>query len=353
MSSPDLDAFIKALAEEPYDPFPASYSGTADYAAHLPAAYDPPFVETVWESFDGTPLAAVFGFHRNAAPRPAVIILPPWLQRKTTPALIEFARCLHANGYHVAGLDQRGTGLSRRLSDRPFTVGWKEAEDALALAAHLRERPNVSSVGVLGFSFGAAVMTTALGLDTQAQLTCGLGFSMWAAQDAGYRRAITREGWLRYVKRLPDEVLGEAAAFYGATLAELYRYSRHYLFLPRIHVPWLVVAALDDHETSPPHSIALAARAQEQPHTRLWLLHSGGHAFFYDLWWQERLVLSYFKEFLGPSDDRLGTTAQLARKDYPGLYQPPPAREASFSPPLRFTVADADALLPLPEDELP
>ncbi|MBI4506252.1 MAG: alpha/beta hydrolase [Chloroflexi bacterium] len=349
----DLDAFLAAEATQPYDPYPPAYSGTADYTAHLPTAYEPPFVETVWESFDGTPLAAVFGFHHNAAPRPAVIILPPWLQRKTTPALVAMALCLHANGYHVASLDQRGTGISRRLSERPFTMGWKEAEDALALAASLRQRPNVSTVGLLGFSFGAAIATTALGLDAQRQVSCALGFSMWAAQDVGYRRGIARQAWLRYVKRLPDEALGDAASQYGTTLAELYQYARHYCFLPQISVPWLVVSALDDHESPPPHSIALAARAQAQPYTRVWLLHGGGHAFFHDLWWQEGLALRYLRACLGAGDDRLGTTPRLARKAYPDLYQPPPAGASSFAPPLRFTVEEADLLLPLPGDAAP
>lgn len=347
----DLDAFIASVAAEPYDPYPPAYSGTADYAAGLPTSYTPPFVETVWESFDGTPLAAVFGFHHNAAPRPAVIILPPWLQRKTTPALIELALCLHANGYHVASLDQRGTGLSRHVSDRPFTMGWKEAEDALALAAYLRARPNVSTVGLLGLSFGCAAMTTALGLDAERRVSGGLGFAMWAAQELGYQRTVTRQAWLRYVKQSPEEALGAAAAYYGVTLDELYRYTRHFRFLPRIQVPWLVVSTLDDHETPPPHPIALSARAWARPNTRVWLLYSGGHAFLYDLWWQELLILRYFKAVLGPDDARLGTTPRLARKDYPGVYQPPPAAASSFSPPLRFSVADADALMPLPADD--
>lgn len=346
----DLDAFLAAQAAEPYDPYPPSYSGTADYLAGLPTAYEPPFVETVWESFDGTPLAAVFGFHHNAAPRPAVVVLPPWLQRKTTPALIEIAHCLHANGYHVASLDQRGTGISRRLSDRPFTMGWKEAEDALALAAYLQQRPTVSTVGFLGFSFGAAVMTTALGLDAERRVSGGLGFTMWAAQELGYQRTVTRQAWLRYVKRTPEEILAAAATSYGVTLEELYRYARHYRFLPHIQVPWLVITALDDHETPPPHGIALSARAWAQPNTRVWLLHSGGHAFLYDLWWQEQLILLYLKACLGPDDDRLGVTPRLVRKPYPGVYQPPAAAESSFAPPLHLSVAEADLLLPLPAD---
>lgn len=347
----DLDAFLAAELDQPYDPFPPAYSGTDDYHAALPTAYEPPFVETVWESFDGTPLAAVFGYHHNAAPRPAVIVLPPWLQRKTTPALIEIALCLHASGYHVASFDQRGTGLSRRLSDRPFTMGWKEAEDTLALAVYLLERPNVSSVAVLGFSFGCAALTTALGMDTERRVACGLGFTMWAAQELGYQRSVTRQAWLRYVKRAPEEALGDAARYYGVTLADVYRYARHYRYLPRIQVPWLAVSALDDHETPPPHPIALAARAVQQPNTRVWLLHSGGHAFMYDLWWQEGLILRYLKASLGLDDDRLGTTPRLPRKVYAGVYQPPPARDVSLSPPLRFSVADADLLLPLPADE--
>ncbi|MBI3964540.1 MAG: prolyl oligopeptidase family serine peptidase [Chloroflexi bacterium] len=344
MTENPLDDFIAEILELPYDPYRGEVTGTEEYEPRYPEAFPAGFEETVWHADDGTPISVTYGFHDDLTPRPAVLLANPWLMRKTTPYLVELALCLHQNGFHVCGFDFRGTGQSRRLSEAAFTDGWKEAEDTLALVRDLKSRPNVSLVGGVGLSFGGAIMTSVVGMDPAGDLAAGIAFSCWTAQPIGFTDSRIRANWVRYVKDFPDEYLERSAAYYGATKEHLYRQLHHYKALRDAKVPFLLVHALDDVECLPKFPIAYAAIAQEQPNTRSLLLSSGGHAAFYDYWWQEALVLRFFKRFLAPDDERVAVTPRLTRKDYPGAYQPEPTRSSAIVPPLRFNRSDALAL---------
>jgi hypothetical protein len=118
--------------------------------------YPEEFENVVIESFDGTPLAAAVGIHKDGKPRPAIVISHGFMGSKNDHYIIDTALTAFSEwGFNVLGIDLRNFGRSQCLAHGPTTAGWKESEDLLAAAKYLSERPEVTSVGITGFSMGA------------------------------------------------------------------------------------------------------------------------------------------------------------------------------------------------------
>jgi len=85
-------------------------------------------------------------------PRPAIVVVHGWESNKGRT--FAHVRYLHAAGFHCLVFDARGHGDS---PEETLPVNVPEfAEDTAAAARWLADRPDVSAVGVLGHSMGAA-----------------------------------------------------------------------------------------------------------------------------------------------------------------------------------------------------
>ncbi|HEY2916464.1 MAG TPA: alpha/beta fold hydrolase, partial [Candidatus Limnocylindrales bacterium] len=109
------------------------------------------FEDTVIDS-DAGPLAAWWIPARGGEPGPAVLLVHGWesARDRTLPN----AQVLHAAGFHVLTFDVRGHGSNSR-EELPLTAG-EFGLDATAGLRSLLARPDVTTVGILGHSMGAA-----------------------------------------------------------------------------------------------------------------------------------------------------------------------------------------------------
>ncbi len=113
-----------------------------------PAAPAPHSAKTV--SFDGT----LIHYDVYDAPSPAMVLVIPgfWRDRKH-PSMVALARFLTAHGYRVAMMDPRGHGESGG------TYGFNayEHNDVAAVAHDLLRTSTISTITLIGFSYGGAI----------------------------------------------------------------------------------------------------------------------------------------------------------------------------------------------------
>lgn len=101
-------------------------------------------------SFDGTAIH----YDVYDAPSPSMVLVIPgfWRDRKH-PSMINLAHLLHAEGYRTAIMDPRGHGES----EGTFGFNANEHYDVDAVARRLLETSTISSITLLGFSYGGAI----------------------------------------------------------------------------------------------------------------------------------------------------------------------------------------------------
>jgi alpha-beta hydrolase superfamily lysophospholipase len=101
-------------------------------------------------SFDGTAIH----YDVYDAPSPAMVLVIPgfWRDRKH-PSMVALARFLTGQGYRVAMMDPRGHGESGG------TYGFNayEHNDVAAVAHELLRRSTISTITLIGFSYGGAI----------------------------------------------------------------------------------------------------------------------------------------------------------------------------------------------------
>jgi uncharacterized protein len=109
------------------------------------------YEELVVPSSDGVTLPAWF-IPAGADPAPGVVLIHGW--ESARDRTLPHAQVLHAAGFHVLTLDVRGHGVNPPEA-LPMSVG-EYAADARAAVATMRDRPEVTSIALLGHSMGAA-----------------------------------------------------------------------------------------------------------------------------------------------------------------------------------------------------
>ncbi len=136
--------------------FALVYRARAGFPQRHPSTWTPDVVGLAYEDVDvptadGLRLPGWF-MAAGDAPAPGVVLIHGWesARDRTLPN----AQVLHAIGFHVLTLDVRGHGANGP-EILPMSVG-EYAADARAGAAWLRARPEVTKVGILGHSMGAA-----------------------------------------------------------------------------------------------------------------------------------------------------------------------------------------------------
>jgi uncharacterized protein len=145
--------------------FALVYRVRAGYPKRNPPTHDPSFVGLPFEAVD---IPTSDGLHIHGwwipagpDPAPGVVLVPGW--ESARDRTLPHAQVLNAIGLHVLTIDVRGHGANGPET-LPMSVG-EYALDARAAVAELRRRPEVTSVGMVGHSMGAAGSLVAAAID--------------------------------------------------------------------------------------------------------------------------------------------------------------------------------------------
>lgn len=107
-------------------------------------------------SFDG---AVIHYDVYDAACSSAVLVVPGFWRDRRHPSMIRLAQFLNTQGYRAAVIDVRGHGDS----DGTYGFNLHEHQDVAAVARHLlNECRAISTVTVIGFSYGGAIAVSAV-----------------------------------------------------------------------------------------------------------------------------------------------------------------------------------------------
>jgi predicted alpha/beta-fold hydrolase len=298
--------------------------------------YPEEFEHVVLESFDGTPLTAAVGIHKDGKPRPAIVMSHGFMGSKNDHYIIDSALTAFAEwGFNVLAIDLRNFGRSQSLSHGPTTAGWREAEDLLAAAKYMSERPEVTSVGITGFSMGAGSTILAACRATEFPYLTGGAIAWNGYADAhrmvsyistrppvthpffpvylGFRvmHKIRREDMKDYIddpellQYLDGGFEGAdfttyidkiAAPHYGVTSDEFYANASPRNFLADVDVPLLIVHAEDDPICPPSEMDDLREAAGDNPNVDIWMLPAGNHCMFryVDKDWYDKVMRDFF-----------------------------------------------------------
>jgi dienelactone hydrolase len=307
-----------------------SIPGSPD-APEWPAA----FREVVTKSGDGAPLIGRVALQPGV--HPGVVVVHGF-NTHGIASVVRWAAMLAANGYNVTAFDQRdfsfeyaaGYGYPNWLQ----TFGWKESEDVAAAGRYLASQPGVSAVGVLGFSEGAQNTILALALDARTKrpvFDAGLTFSAPADQDTQIYSTAVPAGCETPACTYPAtdalvelvvppysnadvcSVIGKAAAYYGTDGFTILSRETAFHAQTRVRVPLLSFYSADDSLVAAFQASMLAAYEAGKPLQRTVLLARGEHAYFFDRWWQQRAILSYFRDQLpgAARDPWIGSAATV------------------------------------------
>jgi alpha-beta hydrolase superfamily lysophospholipase len=101
-------------------------------------------------SFDGT---RIYYDVYDASSPPTVLVVPGFWRDRRHPSMVRLAHFLHGQGLRVAMVDARGHG------DSEGTYGFNahEHHDVAAVANDLLRIPTISSLTLMGFSYGGAI----------------------------------------------------------------------------------------------------------------------------------------------------------------------------------------------------
>ena len=136
--------------------FALVYRVRAGYPHRHPPVWTPDAVGLAYEDVEIPSSGGLRlpGWYMPAGPaaRPGVVLVHGW--ESASDRTIPHAQVLHAVGFHVLTFDVRGNGANGP-EDLPMSVG-EYAADARAAVAELRRHPEVTTIGLLGHSMGAA-----------------------------------------------------------------------------------------------------------------------------------------------------------------------------------------------------
>jgi alpha-beta hydrolase superfamily lysophospholipase len=240
-------------------------SCTAEHSVHCesPAEVQLPFEDVTLQTSDGAPL-------------PAWLIAAPGSQKglvlvhghgSTRAEGLRFAPSLHAAGFNLVLVDLR------RNHGRYASMGFHERKDVAAAVTFLLGPRRLSSVGLFGFSMGAA--TSVLAMAEDPRIKAGLFSSAYA----NLRDELAESAWRRYrLPYFPMVGLTLAALDWRADMrvAEVVPEEAIARIAPR---PVLLWHCETDLTTDPSHSRRLFSHAGEPKelwippcprHERLW-----------------------------------------------------------------------------------
>lgn len=346
-----FDAVVRSITALPYQPayvpvgldsaFPSPTPNVApaqDYTSgSIPGspdapAFPPPFKQVLLHSADGAPFFAQVAL--QPGPRPGVVVVHGF-NTHGYESVVRWAAMLAANGYDVIAADQRdysfeysaGLGYPNWLQ----TFGWKEAQDVVAAGAWLRAQPGVTGLGVVGFSEGA--QNTVLAMAQSSIFDAGLTFSGPADQNTQIYSGVVPPGCQGSSCSYPVTdalvalvvppntysdpctVLADAADRYGTTRFDILAHETAMHAQTKIKVPLLNFYAADDPLVPAFEARMMAGYETGASLQRTLEIEHGGHAYYFDRWWQQQAILRYFAALLPhhPANPPVTATATVNR----------------------------------------
>jgi hypothetical protein len=309
-----------------------SVPGSPDAPA-WPAAFEP----VLFSSGDGAPLTGMLALQPGSH---AGVVVVHGFNTHGNLSVIRWAAMLYKNGYNVLAADQRdfsnefqaGYGYPRF----PQTFGWKEAEDVVAAGRYLKAQPGVTTVGAVGFSEGAQNTVLALAQSGASVFAAGLTFSGPADQDTqiystasppgcetpGCTYPVTDALILLVVPPYnyddPCAVLSYAGSYYGIDPFSILAQETAFHAQTRVTVPLLNFYAADDPLVQPFQAVMMAGYEGGAPTQQTLELERGAHAYYYDRWWQQQVILLYLKAMLSGAAADSGITVAGTVNQTPG-----------------------------------
>ena len=275
------------------------------------------------EGADGVPIAASVAVHDE--PRPGLVVVHGLFSTRQFDYVRKIAvRAYYEWGFNVAAIDLRSFGVTELLSDAPSTAGWKEGEDIVAAARHLKAAGS-TSVGAVGISLGASSVLNASyadgaleALDGGVLAICGPADTRSAAERLDRpvplnhpffpirqffeTMLVSKVRNLRWPAEVADftTLIEEVVApYYGIDADEVYERSSAKNRIAETPVPLLVLHGEDDEIIPVKHAHTLEEAAADNPNVRVWIVPGGAHAAFdvIDSDWTYAVYRRFFEEF--------------------------------------------------------
>lgn len=290
-------ALKERFARVPFNPFRGSGQGVRqDYPAQFESVQFP--------SEDGTPVAGKLALHRDGRPHPAIVMGHGIWFFKEVDALVDSAEFYFANGWSVLVFDFQGHGESAKLSDAPYTMGWKEADNMLGAAKFLKAREGVSSVAIFGHSLaGAATLLAAE--RAQGIADCLVVGSAPARQEPHFIMSHI-DKWLRIAKTDPISYFEQAGAYYGKSGEEIRKLDETEDAVRTLTLPTLFVQTAEDDFIPASDASLLEAAARENENVLVVTEARGGHGlemYLNDRYWLKAITAGFLKAFQAPNLD--------------------------------------------------
>jgi alpha-beta hydrolase superfamily lysophospholipase len=243
------------------------------------------------------PRAAAAAPAPAAAPRPGIVVVHGWESNRGRT--FAHVRYLHAAGFHCLVFDVRGHGDSPEET-LPINVP-EFAEDTAAAVHWLAARPEVSAVGVLGHSMGAAGAIVAASREPEI----GAVVSLSAPADLV---RMTRQTFDIAEMNIPKPVATPLALITAAVLLAPRRHSladaSAVVAAAKYRGPLLLIHGAQDHGVPVEHvrlieRAAAEARQPTDPPVEVLVLPEFGHRWLYEDAGSRRKTAAFFAAALG------------------------------------------------------
>ncbi len=259
-----------------------------------PDALGLPFASLEIPSSDGVVLPAWF-IPAGPVRAPGVVLVHGW--ESARDRTLPHAQVLHAAGFHVLTMDVRGHGANPAES-LPMSVG-EYAADTRAGVAALRRRPEVTAIGLLGHSMGAAGALVAAAGDPDVSAVIAV-----AAPADPYR--LTRQTFRLARLPIPDPVAWPLAWLTTRVYLKPRRHLVSSISATRavrdIRVPVMLAHGSDDGVVPVSHLARLAAArraALPDAVTETLVVEGGAHSWLYEYPPYRAAIARFFAQHLG------------------------------------------------------
>jgi len=200
-------------------------------------------------SFDGTKIY----YDVYDAPSPSMLLVVPgfWRDRRH-PSMVRLAHFLHGLGYRIAMMDPRGHGES----EGSFGFNSHEHHDVAAVANELLRTSTISTITLIGFSYGGAIAVS-----TAARHDLPIGSLLLISPVADFAMIVPRINPLTIHRHIAmSNALHRPRIAWGTRKSEKIRAVDD---IVNVHVPKCFIHVKDDWLINHRHSVALYEAASE------------------------------------------------------------------------------------------